>query len=668
MIDRHLLAAGLACLALLTPFQTSANTTYWNEVQTRPASEATASLATYRYLHLDQAALETDLRAALREGKALSVPLPLSDGRFAQFTLADSGTMAPELAAKFPELLSLAGHDDEGRRVRVDISPRGLAAMVFDEAGITVIQPELPGSAGHLIYARSDHAAPSEPFHCEVHNTTHAHTYALPEVSGLTDIPSPVTTGRNRRVYRLAQAATGEYTAAVCAPNLPSVSCGLAAIVTTINRVNQVYENDLGVQMQLIGNTNLLIYTNGSTDPYTNNNGSTMLTQNQNNITTVIGSANYDIGHVFSTGGGGIAGLRVICNNSRKAEGVTGSSQPWNDPFDIDYVAHEMGHQFGGSHTFNGTASSCGGGNRSGGAAYEPGSGSTIQAYAGICGTQNLQANSDPYFHAISLQEMDAHIRGSGGNCAVTTTPDNTPPVITSISTGHTIPARTPFALDAEASDVDGSNLTYTWEQWDLGAAQSSANPDDNGTRPILRSYTPTLDSQRVIPRLSMLLNNPLAADKGELLPTTTRTLKFRLTVRDNAMPTGASSSANATLNVVNTGEPFAVTSPGTSPAPWLAGQSQTVTWNVAGTDAAPISCPHVRIDLSDDGGINFAHELTASTPNTGSADVIAPMAVTTEARIRVACANNIFFNLSPADFSIEAPLEPHVFSDGFED
>lgn len=666
MINRHLLSAGLACIALLLPLQALADTGYWSEVQARPASEATAPLSAYRYLHLDQPALEADLRAALRKGEALSVPLPLADGRFARFNLVDSGTMAPELAAKFPEILSLSGHDDEGRRVRVDISPRGLAAMLFDESGATVIQPEQPGSAGHLIYARSAHAAPSEPFQCALHKTTHTH--ALPEVTGLPGIPSPVTTGQSRRVYRLAQAATGEYTAAVCAPSLPAVSCGLAAVVTTINRVNQVYENDVGVQLQLIGNTNLLIYTDGNTDPYTNNNGSTMLGQNQSNITSVIGAANYDVGHVFSTGGGGVASLGVICNNNSKARGVTGRGNPLGDPFDIDYVAHEIGHQFGGNHTFNGNLSSCGGGNRNGSTAYEPGSGSTIQAYAGICGAQNLQANSDPYFHAVSLREIDTHIRGSGGACAMTTAPDNTPPVITSISTGHSIPARTPFALNAEASDVDGDVLTYTWEQWNVGNAQSSANPEDNGTRPILRSYTPTLDPQRVIPRLAMLLNDPLAADVGELLPTTNRTLNFRLTVRDNAMPTGASSSADATLTVVNTGEPFTVTSPGTSPTLWLVGQNETVTWNVAGTDVAPISCAYVRIDLSDDGGINFAHELTASTPNTGSADVIVPMTPTTTARIRVACAGNIFFNLSPADFTIEGIPEPHIFSDGFED
>ena len=660
----NFLARGFASLAVLLSSHALAETGYWRDLQARPADDAVASLAAYRYLHLDQPALEADLRAALREGKALSVPLPLPDGRFVDFTLADSGTMPPELAATFPELLSLAGRDGEGRRVRVDISPRGLAAMVFDETGIVVIQPERPGGAGHLVYARTDHAGPREPFHCGVHETPNAQS--LPGVAASGDTRIATITGQNRRVYRLAQAATGEYAAAVCSPAPAGVSCAMAAIVTTINRVNQVYENEVGVQLQLIANNNLLVYTNGITDPYTNHDGEAMLDENQDNVDTVIGSANYDVGHVFSTGGGGIAGLRVICNNSRKAEGVTGSSQPWNDPFDIDYVAHEMGHQFGGSHTFNGNASACGG-NRTSSAAYEPGSGSTIQAYAGICGSQNLQNYSDPYFHAYSLSQIHNHITSSGGTCAQTTTPANAAPVIVSYSSGHTIPARTPFTLTAHASDANGDTLTYAWEQWDLGAIQTTSNPADNGTRPILRSYPPTLDPQRTFPRLSMLLNNPLAADVGELLPTMNRNpMKFRLTVRDNAMPTGASTSADAALTVVDTGQPFAVTAPGASPAPWTQGQSVTVSWNVAGTNASPISCTHVRIDLSGDGGVSFPHVLAASAPNTGSASIMPPGLSTSSARVRVACVGNVFFALSPANFTVVANPS-YIFSNGFE-
>ena len=275
--------------------------------------------------------------------------------------------------------------------------------------------------------------------------------------------------GTELRTYRLANAATGEYTAF----HGGTVPLGQAAIVTAVNRVTGIYEVELAVRMILVANNSSLVYTNSGTDPYTNSDASALLSENQGNIDAIIGDANYDVGHVFSTGGGGLAGLGVVGISGQKARGETGSGSPVNDSFYVDYVAHELGHQFGGNHTFNQPD-----GNRNAGTAMEPGSGSTIQAYAGLFGPDDLQPNSDPYFHSISFDEMFGYVSTGAGNAAavITATGNNVPTV--NAGNDYTIPAGTPFALSAYGDDADvGDVLTYNWEQRDLGPAMDLSAP-----------------------------------------------------------------------------------------------------------------------------------------------------------------------------------------------
>ena len=410
--------------------------------------------------------------------------------------------------------------------------------------------------------------------------------------------------------------------------------------------------------MELIPNEELIIYPSAAGDPYSNDGNA--LTQNQSNLDSVIGSANYDIGHVFTTGSGGVAGLHVTCINGQKAEGTTGLSNPIGDAFYIDYVAHEMGHQFGGNHTFNSQMSACGGGNRAGNAAYEPGSGSTIMAYAGICGADDLQPHSDPYFHAKSLEEINTWIGGNGGACAVDTASTDAPPVIdlSSLPPEVTIPMHTPFALTGSASDVDGDPITYNWEQYDLGPATTLAQ-GDTGDGPIFRSFNATTSGTRIFPKIESVLGAPLV--KGEAWPTTTRDLSFRLTVRDNhdvpgTPQFGATTSANnIQIHVTDAAGPFAVTRPNTA-ITWGRGETHVVTWDVAGSAAPPVSCANVAIDLSNDGGFTYAFPLTASAANTGTTAIVVPdVPDTSQARVRVTCADSIFFDVSDTNFNIAA-------------
>jgi hypothetical protein len=379
---------------------------------------------------------------------------------------------------------------------------------------------------------------------------------------------------------------------------------------------------------------------------------------------------------VFSTGGGGVAQLRSVCVGGSKARGVTGSPNPTGDGFDVDYVAHEMGHQFGGSHTFNGTSSNCGGGNRSGAHASEVGSGSTIQAYAGICSVENLQPHSDDYFTFESLNEMTAFITsGSGASCGSASATGNSVPVV-SAGANYTIPVRTPFTLTATASDADGDTLTYKWEQWSLNGTPSNSvatASTDSGTNPIVRSYLPSTSASRTVPKLSYVLDNAnvppptysCAAGTcltGETLPATNRTITFHVTARDNRAGSGAIATSSMTVTSVTGAGPFAVTFPNTGLSV-SGGTTLTVTWDVAGTAGMPVAATNVKISFSSDGGSSFPTVLAASTPNDGSHAVTVPSVATTQARIKVEAVGNIFFDVSNANFTITGSAPP-VFTD----
>lgn len=626
----------------------------------------------FRAVAIDPRALEglLALAPAERSAEANDAPLlfslPFPDGTNPRFRVEDSPMMEPELAAKFPDIRTFVaqGIDDPTATARLSLTVHGFHAMVLSAAGTVFIDPYRRGDLGYaLSYWKGDaQRSPSAaPFHCEVEQAAAeaAEADALAPGGRLDlpalelPIPPRVSSGTQLRTYRLALAATVEYSTAVCAPNPVAVPCALAAQVVSMNRVNGIYEREVAIRMVLVANNNLVVFT-AEPDGYTNNNGGTMLGENTTKLNTVIGTANYDVGHVFSTGGGGVATLNGPCGGN-KARGVTGLSNPVGDNFDVDYVAHEMGHQFGGQHTFNGTTSNCGGGNRSAGSAYEPGSGTTIMAYAGICGAENVQPHSDDVFHTRSFDQIVAFSTGATGNsCAVTTSTGNLPPTVNA-GAAYTIPKQTPFTLTGSATDPDGDALTYLWEEFDLGTA-APPNDDVAATRPIFRTFVPLTVPSRTFPRLSDILSN--VATLGESMSTRNRTMTFRLTARDNRAGGGGVNNASTTVTINAAAGPFVVTQPNTA-VTWLANSAQTVTWDVAGTTAAPISCANVAITLSTDGGMTFPATLAASTPNDGTEGVTIPNTPTTQARVRVSCEGNVFFDIGNANFTIGAAGAP---------
>ena len=587
----------------------------------------------------------------------------MPDGSIAKFHVWESSIMEPGLEAKFPEMKTFAGQgiDDPYATIRFDYNPyTGFHGQILSgKTGRIYIDPYAKGDLKHYISYNVKDYSRDVKFICEVVDN------AIASKGQGSQLAAAACLGTNLRTYRLALACTGEYAVAVAGAT-PTVAAVAAAMLTSMNRVNGVYEKEVSLRMTLIANNNNLIYLNGATDPYTNNNGATMLGENQANIDAVIGTANYDIGHVFSTGGGGIASLNSPCVAGSKARGVTGLPNPIGDAFDIDYVAHEMGHQWGGNHSMAGCGAS------PAGTKFEVGSGNTIQAYAGICGAENIQPNSDAFFHAISFDEISNFITtGSGNTCGVSTATGNGLPVINALPNNNlSIPPSTPFTLSGTASDPNNDPLTYCWEQWDTQGTQTwnaGATAAAGNTVPLFKSRLPITNGVRTFPDIAVILagypaNPPAALGglKGETLSPVARAINFRLTVRDNRAGGGGVASSGGggcqtatpfVVNVVGT-TPFAVTLPNGGES-YTGGSTQTITWNNAGTSAAPYNVANVRISLSTDGGLTYPTTILASTANDGTEAVTIPSVTTTTARVRVEALGNVFFDISNANFNI---------------
>ncbi|WP_310396415.1 reprolysin-like metallopeptidase [Hymenobacter sp.] len=636
-----------------------------------------AAVPSAQALTLDLAGLTAALATAPLETRAGAAPLvlvlPLPNGRSARFAVREAPIMAPALAARFPLIRTYAGvgFDDATASVRLDVSPRGFHAQVLAGAGASFyIDPASPTDARHCLsfYKKDMNRAVAAArgtcgFAPDAAALQAATQRRLARAAGGAAVA--VSSGPILKTYRLALACTPEY-ALVKGNTVASV---LAGEVATVNRVVGVYERELAVRLVLVPNNDQLVFLSG-TGPqplpaYTNDDGGEMLGQNQTNVDRVIGLANYDIGHVFSTGGGGVALLGSVCTAS-KAGGVTGQPNPVGDAFDIDFVAHEMGHQFGGNHPFNGNGGSCAGGNRNPITAWEPGSGTTIMAYAGICGSANdLQPNSDATFHTGTFEEMRIFIEGT--TCGTDQATGNTAPVVTAPASGRTLPVGTPFRLTATATDAENDALTYSWEELDLGpTGPPTAAQVPGRSVPLFRSFNPTANSTRTFPRLADLVANTTVI--GERLPTVTRGLRFRCTARDEhpgpaGMVGGVNYSSLVTLDVRSTAGPFLVTAPNTA-VTWTGGAAQTVAWDVAGTANAPVSCALVNLRLSLDGGLTYPTLLAANEPNDGSAVVTAPsLAAVTTARVMVEAADNYFFDISDANFTIAPPTGAPVIT-----
>ncbi len=598
--------------------------------------------ARYRLLQADLDGIRELMTAARDQGRATETVIALPDpaGGYTKFLVRPSSVLPEALAERYPNLFAMTGHalGAENTDVQMELTERGVSVQVLSPEGRWLLDPLVNEARGTTIsYYAEDLGRPHDHSRCLLDSEPKARV----QKPGADSAVKARSTDSTLRTYRLAVATTGEYAQF----HGGTVGSALSAIVTTINRVNGIYARELSIQLTLVANNDDIVFTDPGSDPFTGNtNAGTLINESQSVIDANIGNANYDIGHTFSTGAGGLASLPSVCRTGLKARGVTGLPNPIGDAYDVDFVSHEIGHQFGGNHTFNSQVCSS---NRNASTAYEPGGGSTIQAYAGICSSDNLQANSDPIFHAISFDEMIGYVQSdSRGACAATSATGNASPVVDA-GTDFTVPAQTPLVLSGSATDADGDSLTYLWEQLDLGAPAALSAADD-GQIPLFRVLTPVASGTRYLPALSSVVAG--TSSNAEKIPQLSRAMDFRLTARDGE---GGVASDDVIVNVSAAAGPFVLTAPNGGEN---VGANMTVTWSVAGTNAPPINADRVAFFLSTDGGASFAQAPFAEANNDGSAVIPMPANIsTTSARLMIRGQDNIFYDVSNANFSIES-------------
>ena len=715
----------IALLVLISPaYGGNKNIELWKttiESRVQFRGERTVVPEKYLVFRLNQTNLQNALSRIADEEILMEIPFP--DGTTKQFRMRNAPVLSDELAADFPTWRNFAGEavGDSSISGRFDWNVNGFHGYIFTPQGTVMIDPfQRNDKENYLVFYKHEFGAPTDEFYCNVNHKMSE--IVKGDYPSMTPQPTEFTFGTTVRTYRLAIATTGEWArnaAGYDGSQSPTQirATALGVVNTTVGRLNGIYLREISSQFVLVNptfenNATNIIFDDPATDPYNNtdqaddmNGNVDQLRVNRETINARLGGMNYDIGHLYGTGGGGVATGSSLCDAS-KAEGYSARGTNTGDPFTVDYVAHELGHQFSASHTYNqvdpaGTCTT-----RSMTNAFEVASGSTIMSYVGICGDRNLQQYVDTgfsSFHIRSLTQMTTYLTDAGqpptaNNCGTTGAANNVPTV--NAGAGFTIPALTPFTLTAAGNDADAgdvANLLYSWEEFDLSPSGSGTNGMPAGTydvdtdgiqRSLFRAYSPIARNSRTFPSMNFILNpannDPAGTNQpqlsymgthptnapgavcqteitcvvGERLPTISRTMNFRVSVRDRR---GGIVDGGTTVTVAGGAGPFRVTAQDTlveELAPnWMANTQQTVTWDVANTNAAPVNAANVNILLSTDGGLTFPITILANTPNDGTQQITVPNNPTTTARIKVEAVGNIFFDISNVNFTIIAAV-----------
>ena len=646
---------------------------YWEKIKIIP-SEKNSFLKNfnenkYQVFSLDLDKLKAQLdgvpsRNNISSSSMAEIYFPDNNGGMERFQVSETSTLAPEIALKYPNIKTYIGFslDNPGTRIRFSITPQGLKTMSTypNKPTLFTVPLNIGNVSQYITYDRNVRIDSKEDFECLTENEY---------------VPIKEITSFNRdandqilRTLRIAISTTGEYTNFWDDgdnTNGDAQEDALAAVVSTLNRTNEVFEVDMAVTFQLVSGTEI-IYPTASTDPYSSSSPNGQL---QSTLTSEVGESNYDIGHLFDYGSNnGNAGcIGCVCVDGQKGSGFSSHQFTDNDGgpymddfFDIDYVPHEIGHQMGGNHTFSMSSEGTG-------VNYEPGSGTTIMGYAGITGADDVQDHSDPYFHYGTINQVLNNLENK--TCWTSTVITNNPPVANAGS-DYTIPQGTAFKLVGSATDLDERDvLTYSWEQVDDGITTRSTFGPTKTSGAVWRSRPPSTNPTRYMPVKSRVLSGELTETNPgvtvdniswETVSTVARSLDFALTVRDRSETNGTGQFPQSdfdfmTVTVDGNSGPFAVISQ-TANETWNVGESQTVTWDVAGTASGIVNTPTVNIYLSTDGGLTFPFLAANNVANDGSHTFSVPPTNgdSNQLRIMVEGNDNIFYAVNSTNLSLQ--------------
>jgi hypothetical protein len=614
------------------------------EPMVRPASGQAMSIDQLEIGKLlDMAPMEFTPEAS----KPLIIQLPNPRGQWQRFAVRRTKLMGEQSAAEFPDIRAVVGQgiDDPHAVLRADVTMHGFRAQVLSPQGDWYIDPITR-------FNPIDHTS---------HFARGEATGSLvdwPGVAGiraedLQQAASPQARGQGSRVLRVYRiAVTSEFRYTMLTGG--SIESAMGEIASIINRVNGVFERDLAVRLEIINNNARLIVLSANTPPFNGGVSENVFFPgfNQTFVDTQIGDDGYDLGVLLLNSTSEAGPVGTVCVPGQKARSIVrgGFGPQPGDSF--MFLARQLGRQFGAqfTHNFGNQCFEL----RNGPTAMEPDGGSTLMSRAGSCGN-GLNLSHDAYFHSVSLENIASFLATTGASCGQTIVLNNAPPTVQA-ATGYTIPSRTPIMLSAIGSDPDGDAVTYCWEARSLGPYAPWGM--DDGQSPLVRSRPPVVSNVRYVPPLEDVIENRLTIS-GELLPQISRTWPWRVTVRDNRAGGGLYASADTVLNVVDTGRSFRFLQPVLGPSNsllWYIGRTETITWDVAGTDGNGINAQTVAIEYTRDNGLTWL-PLVASTPNDGSEPIAVNFPHLSVIRFRVRPTDNVFYAVSGQVFVQGPPV-----------